>query len=102
MAVDVIPGEVYEAKDIRSGSNWTMFKVKAEKGRQEIPVFVDKAEAFHEGDRVKVTKITKARLSARKDKDGNWQPSYSVAAEVQVVGQGDGFKEEDPDDILPF
>ena len=35
MAVEVKDGEVYEAKGVRSGDRWSLFKVKAEKGPKE-------------------------------------------------------------------
>ena len=101
MAVEVKDGEVYEAKGVRSGDRWSLFKVKAEKGPKELPVFVDRSDAFQEGDKVKVKRITSVRLSAKKGKDDQWRDTVSVNAEVEVVGAAS--KEfEDIDGELPF
>lgn len=105
MAVTVEEGKTYEAKDVRSGDNWTMFKVKAERGHKEIAVFVDRGEAFHEGDAVTVKRITEVKLGARKgkDRDGNekWYDTFSVNAEISGGGKAT-FKDLDDDGDLPF
>ena len=105
MAVTVEEGKTYEAKDVRSGDNWTMFKVRAEKGPKEIAVFVDRGEAFHEGDSVTVTRIVSVKLGARKgrDRDGNekWFDSFSVNVELSGDGKAT-FKDLDDDGDLPF
>ena len=101
MAVEVKAGETYEAKFAKNGDGWSMFKVKAEKGPKELAVFTDGSRELHDGDPVTVTKITSVKLSARKDKDGNWHDTMSVNAEVSV--RGSAFKSEDKDDSeLPF
>ena len=100
MAVTVKEGETYEAKGVRTGDGWTMFKVKAEKGSKELAVFVERSEAFREGDTVRVTKITAVKLSARKGKDDKWYDTMSVNAEVEA--SGGGLRELDDDGELPF
>ena len=99
MAVEVKQGETYEAKGTRNGDGWSLFKVKAEKGPKELPVFTDGSRELHDGDMVTVQKITSVRLSAKKDKDGNWRDTISVNAEVTVNGS---FKEDKDDSELPF
>lgn len=109
MAVEVKAGEVYTAQNVRTGEDWTMLRVKAEKGPKELAVFTDRGEAFHENDRVKVVRITSVKLSARKrkDRDGQekWFDTMSVNADVEVVGAAapQGFEDMDGDDgDLPF
>ena len=100
MAVEVKQGETYEAKNTRNGDGWSMFKVKAVKWPKELAVFTDGSRELHDGDSVTVTKITSVKLSARKDKGGNWRDTMSVNAEVTVGGSG--FKEDKDDSELPF
>ena len=102
MAVEVKEGEVYTAENVRTGDGWTMMKVKAERGPKEISVFVDRSEAFHEGDRVKIVKIKSTRLSARKGKDDKWYDTFSDNAEVEVVGRAGGLEDEEDGGDLPF
>ncbi|MBQ7737007.1 MAG: hypothetical protein IJT62_04155 [Oscillospiraceae bacterium] len=102
MAVEVKAGETYKAEGVRSGENWTMLKVKDK--RKELAVFTDKGEAFHEGDMVKIVKITSVKMSARKGKDDKWYDTLSCNAEVEVNGAApSGFTETDDEDgELPF
>lgn len=100
MAVEVKAGESYTAAGTKNGDGWSLFKVKAEKGPKELAVFTDGSRELHDGDSVTVTKITSVKLSARKDKDGNWRDTMSVNAEVTV--NGSAFKEDKDDSELPF
>ena len=104
MAVEVKPGETYTAAGTKNGQGWSLFKVKAEKGPKELPVFTDGSIELHDGDEVTVTKITSVRLSAKKDREGNWRDTLSVNAEVKVNTSFSraGFTEEDTSGELPF
>ena len=102
MAVEVRAGEAYEASGVRSGDNWTMFRVKAEKGPKELSVFTDGKIDLRDGDSVKVARIVSVRLSARKDRDGNWRDTMSVNAELEVNGTAAKLEDLDDEPDLPF
>ena len=104
--VEAKPGETYTATGTKNGDGWSLFKIKAEKGRKEMSIFTDGSFPLHDGDMVTITKITGVKCSDRpKEKDASgkvtaWAESWSVNAEVTV---GSAFKSEDKDDSeLPF
>lgn len=104
MAVEVKPGETYNVDFARNGEGWSLFRVKAEKGPKEIACFTTQNIDLTEGDRVRVDKITGVKLSARKDKQGEWRDSFAVNVEAVKLGAGaQGFKDiDDSDGELPF
>lgn len=108
--VEVKPGETYTANGTKNGDGWSLFKVKAEKGRKEMAIFTDGSIELHDGDQVTVTKITGVKCADRpKSKDASgkvteWGESWSVNAEVKVNTSFSraGFSEEDTSGELPF
>ena len=102
MAVEVKAGETYEATGVRSGDTWTMFRVKAEKGPKELSVFTEGKIDLRDGDSVTVKRILSVKLSARKDREGNWRDTMSVNAELEVNGAAAKLEEIDEQEELPF
>lgn len=104
MALEIKAGETYPVDNPKNGESWSLFRVKAEKGRKEITVFLDHNAELKTGDRVAIESINAVRYSARKGRDDKWYDSVTVNASgaVETAGAGAFNEINESDGELPF
>lgn len=96
MAVSVKVGEVYPAKEMKSGMGkkgaWALLTVKAEKGYDKIDIWAMNPEEVKGATAVKVVSIGSAQISNQKSPDGTkWFTHYAVNAKLaSVAGHNNG------------
>lgn len=105
MAVVIKAGEIYPAKEWRSGQGskgpWGFFRVKATKGYDKITVWASNPDQIVNPASIKIVEIKAVELKGRKDENtGRWYSDYSVTAVLEKTddirfGEGDISKTEE-------
>lgn len=105
MAITVKPGEVYPAKDFRTGQGskgaWALFKIKAAKGYDSINIWASNPDGLANAASLKIVSIDNVELRSRLDeKSGKWYKDYNVTATLEKTedvrfGGGDLAKTEE-------
>lgn len=101
--VELKEGGTYDVTFCRNGDDWSMFRLKEEKGMKQIAVFGNHIP-LAEGDLVNVERINRVRVSARQDRSGKWFDTVTVnVAMKKVDGIDTGFRTiNETDSDLPF
>lgn len=108
MAVTVKKGEIYPAKEMKSGvgkrGEWALLSVKAEKGYDKIDIWATNPADVKGAGAVKIVDFEAASITNQKKETPEgikWYIHYSVNAKLEpVTGRSEDGEWVTPDDDL--